>query len=145
MNLLSRRSFLSLTAVVDIALYCRTAPVSSKELALRLNLPHRQLEPFLQALTRHDILKSVRGPRGGYSLMRERRKITAADVVRAVMDMPEDGPSWLQGVSFGQKVIGPVVDEASRAFLATLEKVTLEDLCQRSAPDAPEGASDFHI
>ena len=37
-----------------------------------IRLPPRHLEPVLQALVRHGILKGIRGPRGGYELARER-------------------------------------------------------------------------
>ena len=60
-------------AVVDIALHARPAPVAAKALAARHNLPPRHLETLLQALVRANILKGVRGPRGGYELARERR------------------------------------------------------------------------
>ena len=82
--LLSRRSVLALAAVVDIAIHARPQPVAAKLLAGRLGLPPRHLETLLQALVRADILKGVRGPRGGYELARERRRISAAEVVRAV-------------------------------------------------------------
>lgn len=85
MILLSRRSVLAVTAVVDIALHARPMPVSAKALAARHNLPPRHLETILQALVRQGILKGLRGPRGGYELARERRRITAGDVVRAAL------------------------------------------------------------
>ena len=86
MILLSRRSLLAIAAVVDIALHARPLPVAAKHLATRHNLPPRHLETMLQALVRAGILKGVRGPRGGYEIARERRRITAADIVRAAMN-----------------------------------------------------------
>src|ERR687893_1009182 len=85
MILSSHRSVLALAAVVDVALHARPMPVAAKMLAARHNLPPRHLETVLQALVRHGILKGVRGPRGGYELARERRRISAGDVVRAAM------------------------------------------------------------
>src|SRR5580698_549862 len=95
MQLLSRRSLLGLAAVVDIAHHSRPTPVAAKALATRHALPPRHLETLLQALVRHNILKGVRGPRGGYELARERRRITAGDIVRAAMTdaSNEDEPS----------------------------------------------------
>ena len=75
MNLLSRRSLLAIAAVVDVALYARPSPVAAKALAARHHLPPRHLETLLQGLVQANILKGVRGPRGGYELARERRKI----------------------------------------------------------------------
>src|SRR5262245_53090091 len=48
-----------------------------------IGLSERYLEPVLQALARHDIVKGTRGPRGGYQLAREERRITADDIFRA--------------------------------------------------------------
>ncbi len=61
----------------------RGHPISAKTLAARHGLPPRHLEPVLQALVRCGILKGVRGPRGGYELARERKRVTANDILRA--------------------------------------------------------------
>src|SRR5215211_7772975 len=81
MSLLSRKGLLAITAVVDVALHAKGRPVSAKALAARNALPPRHLEPILQALVRAGILKGIRGPRGGYELGRERRRITAEDIL----------------------------------------------------------------
>src|SRR5467141_1899482 len=83
MPLLPRKGVLAITAVIDIALNSRGRPVAAKALATRHRLPPRHLEPVLQALVRHGILRGIRGPRGGYELAREQRRITADDILRA--------------------------------------------------------------
>ena len=83
MALLSRKGLLAIAAVIDVALHGRGRPVSAKALAARHALPARHLEPVLQALVRDGILKGIRGPRGGYELARERRRITADEILRA--------------------------------------------------------------
>ena len=94
MNLLSRRSVLAIAAVVDVALHSRSSPVAAKALAARHKLPPRHLETLLQGLVHAKILKGVRGPRGGYELARERRRITVGEIVRTAMSLstadPED-------------------------------------------------------
>ena len=87
MILLSRRSLLAIAAVVDIALHARPLPVAAKHLATRHNLPPRHLETVLQALVRPEFSRACAGPRGGYELARERRRITAGDIVRAAMNV----------------------------------------------------------
>ena len=62
MPLLPRKGVLAIAAVIDIALHARGRPVAAKALASRHRLPPRHLEPVLQALVRHGILKGVRGP-----------------------------------------------------------------------------------
>jgi Rrf2 family iron-sulfur cluster assembly transcriptional regulator len=129
MNLLCRRSMLALAAVADIALHARPQPVAAKTLAGRLNLPPRHLETLLQALVRADILKGVRGPRGGYELARERRRITAAEVIRAVMN--GEGSAKAES-RFVANVIVPIIERAGGAFLSQLELVTIDDICRQA-------------
>ena len=83
MVLLSRKSLLAVAAVIDVAVHGQEHPVSAKALAARHSLPARHLEPVLQALVRMGILKGIRGPRGGYELARERKRITADEILRA--------------------------------------------------------------
>jgi Rrf2 family protein len=149
MILLSRRSLLAIAAVVDIALHARPQPVSAKAMAARQSIPPRHLETVLQALVRHGILKGVRGPRGGYELARERRRITAGDIVRAAMSATgEDGLPALPKSHLVDEVIGPVVKGASEAFLAELDRFTVDDLCHRVQPEITSARhleSDFTI
>ena len=133
MNLLSRRSMLAIAAVVDIAIHARPAPVAAKFLAERHQLPPRHLETILQALVRAGILKGVRGPRGGYELATERRRISAGDIVRAAMSAMDDeaGTPEPQSVLVNQ-IIEPEIKLASQAFLAHLDAITVEELCRRA-------------
>lgn len=137
MNLLPRRSLLAIAAVVDIAYHARPAPIAAKALSARHALPPRHLETLLQVLVRSGILKGVRGPRGGYELARERRRITVADIVRAASSPAvaveggkpgdEDGaePSALV-----RDVVMPAIDQASEIFLEKLQEITVDDLCR---------------
>ena len=131
--LLSRRSVLAIAAVVDVALHARPMPVAAKALAARHNLPPRHLETVLQTLVRKGILKGVRGPRGGYELARERRRVTVGEIVRAAMaDGPEEGVAPLAPSPLVDDVVEPALGRASQAFLAELDKVTVDDLCRRA-------------
>lgn len=129
MILLSRRGCLALAAVADIAVHARPAPVAAKALAARLQLPPRHLEALLQELVHASILKGVRGPRGGYELAKERRRITAASVLRAVSS--ENGPGATPESPLVRQVVVPIVEAAGKAFLDELETITLDDICRR--------------
>ncbi|GEO17085.1 RrF2 family transcriptional regulator [Microvirga aerophila] len=149
MNFLSRRSLLAIAAVTDIALHARPMPVSAKALAARHNLPPRHLEPVLQALVRQGILKGVRGPRGGYELARERRRITAGDIVRVAMTaLEDDSGTPLPESRLAEVVVQPLVKRGTEAFLAELDQVTVEDLCSQAQAEAAVGQAphgDFTI
>lgn len=149
MILLSRRSLLAIAAVVDIALHARPLPVAAKHLATRHNLPPRHLETMLQALVRAGILKGVRGPRGGYEIARERRRITAADIVRAAMNSTgEDSVPPIPESALVDVVVGPMVAKAGAAFLSELDRVTVDDLCKQAEARAvarTDSVADFTI
>ncbi|CAH1677963.1 BadM/Rrf2 family transcriptional regulator [Hyphomicrobiales bacterium] len=132
MILLSRRSLLAVAAVVDVAIHARPTPVAAKFLAARHNLPPRHLETVLQQLVRAGILKGVRGPRGGYELARERRRISAGDIVRAAMDGDDDSGLPIPDSVLVDRVISPTIREASETFLAKLDQITVEDLCRKA-------------
>jgi Rrf2 family protein len=149
MLLLSRRSLLAIAAVVDIALHARPSPVSARALAARHNLPPRHLETILQALVRQGILKGLRGPRGGYEVARERRRITAGEIVRAAMTAAgEDGLAPLPQSKLVDLVVEPAVRQATSAFLKELDRVTVDDLCRQAEANAAVEkpvAADFTI
>jgi Rrf2 family transcriptional regulator, iron-sulfur cluster assembly transcription factor len=149
MQLLSRRSMLGIAAVVDIAHHSRPAPVAAKALASRHDLPPRHLETLLQALVRQGILKGVRGPRGGYELAKERRKITAGDVVRAAMTANAGDEEPEPHSRLVDTVVGPAVKKAAESFLQDLDLVTIDDLCrdaeQRAVFGGQPAGIDFAI
>lgn len=140
MNLLPHRSLLAVAAVVDIAYHARPTPIAAKTLAARHGLPPRHLETLLQVLVRTGILKGVRGPRGGYELARERRRITIADIVRAALGEAEEGdgrfpPEAREGDRASPlvtDVVQPMISSASESFLARLDEINVEDLCREA-------------
>jgi Rrf2 family transcriptional regulator, iron-sulfur cluster assembly transcription factor len=133
MHLLSRRSVLAIAAVVDVALHSR-APVAAKVLAKRHKLPRRHLETLLQGLVHAKILKGVRGPRGGYELARERRLITVGEIVRTAMSLSTADPDDLSANSvLLERVVDPVVGKAGETFLADLDSITVEQMCETAA------------
>jgi Rrf2 family iron-sulfur cluster assembly transcriptional regulator len=132
MMVLSHRAVLALAAVADIAMHARPLPVAARALAARLELPPRHLETLLQALVRAHILKGLRGPRGGYELACERRKITAAAILRAVLNESAADSDEPTDSKLVVEVVAPMVELAGAAFLKQLETITIEDICQRA-------------
>jgi Rrf2 family transcriptional regulator, iron-sulfur cluster assembly transcription factor len=149
MNLLSRRSVLAIAAVVDVALHSRSAPVAAKALAARHKLPPRHLETLLQGLVHANILKGVRGPRGGYELARERRRITVGEIVRTAMSLSTADPEDLGANSvLLERVIDPAVHKAGESFLANLDSISVQQMCEtaeRAHVLDDEKVSDFAI
>ena len=130
MQLLPRKGILAIAAVIDIALHARSGPVAAKALATRHRLPPRHLEPVLQALVRHGILKGTRGPRGGYELAREWSRITADEILRAAgtVDDIESKPN--ERSKLLDQVVMPALSEAEQAFATALSRINIEELAR---------------
>src|SRR5579871_3373757 len=131
---LSRKTLLALEAVIDIAFNARPEPVQAKEITARQGVPQRYLEQVMQQLVRAGVLAGVRGPRGGYRLARERRRISLGDIVRVVraLDGGEDPLEVDEGAELGKRVVRPLWQELQDEVMQRLDSITVEDLCLRA-------------
>lgn len=131
---LSKKMLFAIEAVLDIAYHSGGQPVQSREITRRQGIPRRYLEQGLQQLVREGILVGVRGPRGGYRLARERRRITVGEIVRIVrkMETAEDPLNDPAGSELGHKVVRPVWMEMQETLMEQLDKVSIDDLCTRA-------------
>jgi len=131
MSFLPRKGLLAIAAVVDVALHGRDRPVSARNLAARHHLPTRYLEPVLQALVHAGIFSGVRGPRGGYQLARERKRVSVADILRAAGSVADE-----DDLPAGSRVLDlavlPSLADAERAFASALSRLSLDDIVRRA-------------
>ena len=127
---LTRKLRFAIEAVLDIAYNASDVPVQSKEIAHRQGIPRRYLEQVLQHLVRADILRGVRGPRGGYRLARERRRIGLGEIVRIVARMDADEEDEDTGSDLGRVVLQPLWQDLQEEALVKLDAVSVEDLCK---------------
>jgi len=128
---LSKKMVFAVEAVLDIAYNAGGEPVQSGEIARRQGIPRRYLEQVLQQLVRERILVGMRGPRGGYRLARERRRITVGEITRVVRGMETGGDPIKNpaGSELGHKVVRPLWQEFLDELSEHLNGVTVEDMC----------------
>lgn len=137
-----KKSLLALEAVLFIATHARAEPINSRELSNQLGFPSRYLEQLMQKLVRANILRGVRGPRGGYVLARERRKIAIGEIFDALHEPTPSEDLFCSEI--GNALIRPVWESATLQFQNALNRVTLEELASQaentpaSAPPQPE-------
>jgi Rrf2 family protein len=131
---LTKKLLFAIEAVLDIAYNAGTLPVQSSEITRRQGIPRRYLEQVLQQLVRDGVLQGVRGPRGGYRLARERRRITVGDIVRVVrsLETGEDPIEGAAGAELGLAVVRPLWLELQEELMQRLDGVTIEELCLRA-------------
>ena len=84
-----------------------------------------------QALVHEGIFHGVRGPRGGYELARERRRISIADILRAAGTV-EDAEGDTPRSRILDEVVLPAIADAERAFTSALARLNLEDMTKRA-------------
>lgn len=131
---LSKKMLFAIEAVLDIAYHAGGEPVQSREITRRQGIPRRYLEQALQQLVRENVLIGVRGPRGGYRLARERRKISVGDVVRIVrkMEASEENLKDTSSSELGLKVVTPLWSELQDHVMTRLDGISIDDLCTRA-------------
>ena len=129
---LSKKLLFAIEAVVDVAYHAGDRPVRSTEISRRQGIPRRYLEQVLQQLVHRNILAGQRGPRGGYRLARERRRISVGEIIRIVRELEgtPDPASETDGSEIGLKVVRPIWIGMQSEMMARFDKLTVEDLCR---------------
>lgn len=128
------RALTAIAVALDVAFHAGRgggALAGAAEVAERLGVARRGLEPVLQSLSRAGLLDSVRGPRGGYRLARRPREIPLAEVLAAVAEGTEpagDGPTG----ALQTAVVAPLWDELEAGLRERLAALTLDDLLRRA-------------
>ena len=74
----------AVTAMLDLALHRQNSPVSLTEISERQSISHSYLEQLFSKLRREKLVKSIRGPGGGYQLVGSCDDISVATIISAV-------------------------------------------------------------
>ncbi len=145
----------AVTAMLDLALRQNKGPISLAEISERQGISLSYLEQLFTRLRKSELVKSTRGPGGGYTLSRPANDIAVAEVIIAVdekvdstrcgglgncqdderclthdlwMDLSEQIYMFLDSISLGNLVAREDVREVSeRQTEKQSQKVTLED------------------
>jgi len=130
---LSTRTRYGLRALLDIALSYGGEPVQIKSLALRQDISHKYLEQLVAILKSADVLRSIRGPRGGYVLSRPPGEIRLSEVFR-VLEGPVLTVDCVEHAEICPNCPGCVTrqiwKELNDAMFGVLDSRTLKDLVE---------------
>lgn len=74
----------AVTAMLDLALHSDQGPVSLSEISTRQHISLSYLEQLFAKLRRSGLVKSIRGPGGGYQLDRATEETFIAEIIDAV-------------------------------------------------------------
>jgi Rrf2 family protein len=153
---ISTQSRYGVRAVFDVARNSAGRPCQVRDIAARQSLSPRYIEQIFQKLKRAGIIRSVRGPSGGYCLAKKPEEISVGDVVRAAEGAVElvsclrPAKSGARGCDRIDKcLVRDVWAEASARLMAYLDSVSIEDLCKEAgAMPAEQAGGDrvmYHI
>lgn len=107
--------------------------VTVRALAEELSVPRQHLAKVVQSLARHGWVATTRGRAGGLAITAAGRTATAGEVVRTldgVAPVVDCYEPLCPLVTPGCRLQG-LLGDAQRAFLATLDSRTIEDLASR--------------
>jgi Rrf2 family protein len=98
-----------------------------------IHVPEAYLAKLLQELSRHNLISSTRGPKGGFYLSDEDRERTLMDIVRVI-----DGEKRIKSCVLGIKdcdmdnpcVLHKLVGANKAKFIKVLQNTTILDLVE---------------
>jgi Rrf2 family cysteine metabolism transcriptional repressor len=138
----------ALRAVLELATREAEGAVQSREIAARQAIPEPYLDQLLSTLRRAGMVRSIRGPAGGYVLSRKPHQITVGDVVRACNGQeclntapPAEAASSLTSAC----VVRDIRERVDRAVAHLLEETSIQDLAEQRRRLEESRAAMFHI
>jgi len=141
MKLTTKGKF-AVTALLDIATYSKNGePMTLYAIGDRQNISISYLEQLFVKLRRQNIVKSYKGPGGGYSLARSIDQINISEIIRAVDD--DMDARTCHGLancrSDGKCLTHDLWNGLTDHVFSYLDKITLQNLVdQQSANTIPK-------
>ncbi|OLA92059.1 MAG: Rrf2 family transcriptional regulator [Roseburia sp. 40_7] len=129
---ISTKGRYALRLMLDIAMNDAVEPVRLKDVAERQSISVKYLEQIISQLVRAGYVKSIRGPQGGYRLVKAPKEYTVGMILRQVegnmvpVACLEDEESGCERQS--QCVTLRIWKELDEAMRSVLDKYTLADL-----------------
>jgi Rrf2 family protein len=124
----SAKTEYGLVSLLELAaIYPQGGVLQVAEIAARQGIPDRYLEQMLTSLRRGGLLRSIRGPRGGYQLARPPAEILTAEVVSCLEGEHDSrGSAVRRSPEF--EVIGGLQERLAAARQGILDATSLQEL-----------------
>jgi len=133
---LSTKGRYAVMAMVDLAGHSNGSPVSLAEISERQEISLSYLEQLFAKLRRGGLVRSVRGPGGGYLLAHDRDETRIGDIIAAV-DEPIQAVRCTPGAALGCRgdrsrcLTHDLWEELSNQIHIYLSSVSLGDVCEK--------------
>ena len=135
---ISTKGRYGLRAVIDIAIHGDSEPVSLSDIAVREDISVSYLEQLIAKLRRADIVTSVRGAKGGYSLAKPKNEISVGDVLRALEGdlAPVNCSEVIENGSPSKQCVSKLVwQRISESINNAVDSLMISDLLEESNSD----------
>jgi Rrf2 family transcriptional regulator, cysteine metabolism repressor len=132
---LSTRTRYGMRALLELALASKGVPLQIKTIAERQNISNKYLEQLIAMLKTSGLVRSIRGPHGGYVLSMPPEEIRLSDVFRTLegpiltVECVEDANVCPRAADCATRKLWTQIDEA---ILNVLDNKTLADLVEMS-------------
>jgi Rrf2 family protein len=128
--IINKKFLHAIEAVLDISIHSSHMPASAKEITKRQGIPTRYLEKILQELVRHKILKGTRGPKGGYTLGKEKRNIFIIDIYNAILTIEKNKKEEVD-TQMRSKIINPFIKNITNEIINSFKLISIHDLYKK--------------
>jgi Rrf2 family iron-sulfur cluster assembly transcriptional regulator len=120
----------AVTAMLDLAFHSRTGPVTLSQISERQGISLSYLEQLFTRMRKNGLVRSTRGPGGGYSLERPPAEVAVAQIISAVDEAVDTTRcSGSNNCQDGDRCLTHKLwDELSRQIYGFLNDITLQDL-----------------
>jgi Rrf2 family protein len=142
---LSRRGDYSVRAVLDLARHYGQGRRKSREIAATMDVPAKYLPQILANLIRHDLLVSMAGPDGGYSLARPPGEISLLSVIEAAEGPVAAKQCALRGGPCDWDQVCPLHEAWSRGQEAIVERFGATSFAELADTDARIEAGAYEV
>ena len=125
----------AVTAILDLAFHSTSGPVTLSDISKRQDISLSYLEQLFTRLRKQELVRSTRGPGGGYSLNRPANEIAVAEVVFAVDEIVDTTRcSGANNCHDGQQCLAHELwDDLSQQIYGFLDEISLQDLMEESS------------
>lgn len=133
---ISTKGRYALRMMLELAQNQENKPVPIKEISAKQNISDKYLEQIIAVLNKAGYVKSVRGPQGGYKLMKSPKDYTVGMILR----LTEGSLAPVECLEFEENtcprkdgcVTLKVWEKIDQAVKDVVDNITLEDLLQWS-------------
>ncbi|NBX65574.1 MAG: Rrf2 family transcriptional regulator [Proteobacteria bacterium] len=126
---ISTRGRHALTAMVDLARRGGDRPVPLSDIAANRKISLSYLEQLFSGLRRHGLVKSYRGPGGGYVLAKPACDISVTSIIHAADDLPVRAPQpHIRRLRSDDDATFKLWESLGGHIARLLDQVTLDDV-----------------